>query len=161
MAAEIWKIPKSLNGKYEVSNLGRARFFTNGRVRKLKRCKRGYLHLGVSNGKGGCTNLSISRLICEAFNGTPFANADVDHINRIRDDNRSENLRWVTRKDNLHNRIVASGVSHFNAKLTPEMVNLIRDETNFRGRDGALAKVLGVARKTVSDARLGKQWRNI
>jgi hypothetical protein len=36
--------------------------------------------------------------------------ADVDHINRKPSDNRWNNLRDVSRSDNLHNREVTSGV---------------------------------------------------
>ena len=45
----------------------------------------------------------VHRLIAEAFlpsvRGKPF----VDHINRVRNDNRVENLRWVTAKENIDN----------------------------------------------------------
>ncbi len=43
-------------------------------------------------------------LICRAFNGlSPEGKPFVDHINRIRDDNRPSNLRWVDRSENRTN----------------------------------------------------------
>ena len=46
----------------------------------------------------------VHRLICEAFHGLcPEDKCQVDHINRIKDDNRPENLRWVDFRENNRN----------------------------------------------------------
>lgn len=42
----------------------------------------------------------VHRIVAEAFYGAPFEGAQVDHINAIRNDNRAENLEWVTAKEN-------------------------------------------------------------
>jgi hypothetical protein len=42
-------------------------------------------------------------LVAEAFIPNPDGLPEVDHINRIRTDNCVENLRWVTRKENMNN----------------------------------------------------------
>lgn len=48
----------------------------------------------------------VHRLVCEAFHGTPpDSSYEVDHINAIHDDNRPENLRWVTREENRRHAI--------------------------------------------------------
>lgn len=48
-------------------------------------------------------NYKIHRLICEAFHGPPpFSNAVVIHINENSLDNKPENLRWGTQKENLN-----------------------------------------------------------
>lgn len=45
-------------------------------------------------------------LVAEEFLGPkPGPEYQVDHINRVRDDNRVENLRWATRAENCENRI--------------------------------------------------------
>lgn len=47
----------------------------------------------------------VHRLVCEVFNGKAPENKNiVDHINRIRDDNKAENLRWVTHEENMNNK---------------------------------------------------------
>ena len=58
----------------------------------------------------------VHRLICEAFHGICPEGCEADHINRERNDNRPENLRWVTRSENLCNRAVYAqcGVSTAN-----------------------------------------------
>lgn len=158
--SEEWRTAPGLEGRYEISNFGRARHMS-GRVRKLKSCKRGYLWLSVSVSGGRCVaNKSMARLVCGAFNGPPpHAAMDCDHINRIRNDNRPENLRWVTREENLANRQVCFGSGHPLAKLTPEQVLGIRAMPFRRGQDRVIADRIGVSRETVRDVRLGKAWR--
>lgn len=55
------------------------------------------------------TYYRVHRLIYQMFNGHISRNAQVDHINGIRDDNRIENLRLVTASGNQWNRHTAKG----------------------------------------------------
>ena len=64
-------------------------FFYNSQGYKL-------VHL---NGK----YLRVHRLVAEAFIPNPENKPCVDHKNNIRDDNRIDNLRWATIKENSHN----------------------------------------------------------
>ena len=48
-------------------------------------------------------NYAVHRLIAEAFLPVDPKRTFVDHINRIRGDNRVSNLRWVTFKENIDN----------------------------------------------------------
>ena len=48
-------------------------------------------------------NYKVHRLICEAFHGPPSSEAPIVlHLNEDSLDNRPENLRWGTQKENLN-----------------------------------------------------------
>ena len=58
-------------------------------------------YMAIANKKFG--NMKVHRLVCEAFHGpAPFAGAVVIHINEDATNNRPENLRWGTQKENLN-----------------------------------------------------------
>ena len=113
---EVWKDVVGYEGMYQVSNLGRIRSldrFVNSSVinigkkktkgRILKQCIcHGYLV--VSLGKNGKTQ-RVHRLVANEFIPNPENKPHIDHINTIRTDNRVENLRWVTAKENSNNPI--------------------------------------------------------
>lgn len=76
---------------------------------------------GRGRGKGiawttGCTNnygyqavrvrgktYKVHRLVAELFIPNPQGKRTIDHINRIRSDNRVCNLRWATQKEQIAN----------------------------------------------------------
>ena len=61
---------------------------------------RGYPRVCVSHGK----TEYVHRLVAKNFIPNPDNLPYVDHINRVREDNRVENLRWVTAQENSNNR---------------------------------------------------------
>lgn len=104
---EQWK-KVSINGGYEVSNNGRVRS-----VDRLVKCKNGFrtvrgqvLSAFIAKNTGYCQvsisgrKISVHRLVATAWCDGYFDGACVDHVNGVRDDNRSENLEWVTPKEN-------------------------------------------------------------
>jgi len=70
---------------------------------KLQTTKDGYKHTRLSHDKKAKTEL-IHRLMAKTYIPNPLNLETVDHINRIRDDNRVENLRWASRKQQNENR---------------------------------------------------------
>lgn len=99
---EIWK---EIEGYplYMASNMGRVKSFrkySEGKIIKPSINSEGYLHIGLY----GKTH-RLHRIIAKTFIPNPENKPEIDHINGDRTDNRVENLRWVTRKENLNNPI--------------------------------------------------------
>ena len=65
---------------------------------------KGYFRCELFN-EGNKRNILIHRLVAEHFIPNPNNYTQVDHINRIKTDNNVSNLRWVTRRQNQHNRV--------------------------------------------------------
>ena len=97
MEQEIFKIYKETRSNrwghrvYEVSNLGRVKL--NGEI-VYPDIHCNYLYIGT---------FFIHRAVAELFVPNPENKPVIDHINTDRLDNRAENLRWVTTKENCNN----------------------------------------------------------
>ena len=111
MENEIWKDIKGYEGIYQVSNFGRVKSLervnsrgntVKERILKPHKTEKGYLHIVLC--KDGKTKLyRVHRLVATYFIPNPENKPEVDHINGQKDDNRVENLRWVTSKENINN----------------------------------------------------------
>ena len=95
---EVWKE----YGSYEISNLGNVKG-PRGKILKPFSNTWGYLRVIIyENGKRKSTR--VHRLVAICFLENPENKPEVDHINRIKTDNRVENLRWATRSENIRNK---------------------------------------------------------
>lgn len=104
---EIWKPIKGFEEKYYISNKGNVLAKNYGRSGKSKLLKTtlsttGYLKVELYTGSKR-KSYRLHRLIAEAFIPNPQNKQFIDHINTIKTDNRIENLRWVTRSENMNN----------------------------------------------------------
>ena len=100
MDQEIWKDIIGYEGLYQVSNFGRIKSLRQNRIMKSSPNEKGYLKIGLTKGKEYKTK-KVHRLVAQAFIPNPENKLEINHINHIRNDNRVENLEWITRKDNM------------------------------------------------------------
>ena len=95
---EIWKTIEEFNN-YEVSNLGRVRNITTGKVLKGYADGWGYLQVKLFKaGKG--YHKKIHRLVAEAFLENPDKLPEVNHIDEDKANNAVSNLEWCTHEYN-------------------------------------------------------------
>lgn len=95
---EIWKFvvgrkcKYNVSHKYQVSNLGRVRKSVSGEVLQTRIGYKGYVRI---------LERSLHHLVLEAFVGPCPTGYQCNHKNGIKDDNRLENLEWVTAQENI------------------------------------------------------------
>ena len=108
---EIWKDIEGYEG-YQVSNLGRVRSVDRvivttckgkeqkrhckGKIRKLCEHTNGYLFVNMAN----VPSISVHRAVAIAFVPGYFEGALVNHKDENKQNNRWDNLEWVTKKEN-------------------------------------------------------------
>ena len=78
-------------------------------VKPTINCKNGYAYICCADNK----TAYVHRLVYEAFIGEIRDGMEIDHINTIRTDNRLENLRVVTHKENILNPLTLKKFKEF------------------------------------------------
>lgn len=105
----------------------------------------------------------VHHLICLAFHGLPPERGwEVDHINYVRDDNRPENLRWVSTRENRVGRRVygaPKGEKHPAAKLTESQAQQIRSRRMAGEKLRTIAEDFGISLAVVSKIGRGELWK--
>ena len=102
---EIWRDIKGFEGKYMVSNLGRAKslnYNNTGKEGIMKPQDNGDGYLFVQLCKDGkVKNCRINRLVAMAFLPNPNNLPEVNHKDENTKNNRVDNLEWCTRQYNV------------------------------------------------------------
>lgn len=149
-------------GPYRVSNLGRVFSLVKNRLLTGTPIK-GYINVRIGVGR---KLHPIHRLVCIAFHGTAANEMMAGHLDGNPQNNRADNLAWITRAENTRHSIkhgtfasmppVARGEAHPRAKLTAAQVAEIRASNLTRKQAAAQ---FGISPRTVAGIRCGKGWR--
>ena len=105
MEKEIWKDIEGYEGLYQVSNLGRVKslnYRKTGKEKCLVLNKNRDNYLQVCLCKNGETDYPyVQRLVLEAFDSNPDNLPEVNHKDKNRENNRLDNLEWISHQDNI------------------------------------------------------------
>lgn len=164
----IWEAPC-----YMISNFGRVmriKALRQGRIGGMPKhwfSHDGYVMVSLwQDDKGASKGFQLHRLICKAFVGPPPSiYHQVAHCNGIKTDNRPENLRWATPKENSDDRVLhgtaPEGVRNPRAKFTEAEIHEIRRQRRGYGVPMDLARKYGVTQTTIDNIMAGKTWRKL
>lgn len=145
-------------GLYSVTEDGKV--WSHQRKRWMKPClnKEGYPKVCLVKKRKRQT-MTIRRLVAETFIPNLENKSQINCKNGIKTDNRAENLRWCTAKENMYysNNF---GENHYNAKLTWEQVREMRENhNNYRWREKPWKKY-GIHRTHYYLIINNKSWKN-
>lgn len=171
---EEWRAVVGYEGLYEVSNLGRVRRVTDaakggymsGRIVKSLPHTHGYLRVGLYKDRK-CRSGYIHRLVATAFIENPEGKREVNHKDGNKQNNRVENLEWMTTSENQQHaydvlkRIGPRGEVCGRSKLTSDIVRSIRAAKADGETAVAIAKRWGVHNTTVDAVLKGKTWWHV
>jgi hypothetical protein len=123
LEGEIWKDIVGYEGLYMVSSLGRVvslsrptfngacQYFTKPCIITSCPKSNGYLVVSIYKKPQQRKTHHVHRLVAEAFCENPYNKPHIDHINANKNDNRAENLRWVTQQENNKNPLSSIKIS--------------------------------------------------
>lgn len=181
MSEEVWKDVVGFEGMYKISSHGRVltleRTYFNGRYKTNRVVKQGIK--GTSNRKGYINvglrkdnknyNFSVHRLVAIMFIPNPEDKKEVNHINGIKDDNRVENLEWMTPSENVRHAHAMGladvprlkGEQHGCSKLTDEKVRVIKKLLLDGLSQYKIAAMFGVSRSAILHIKVRGGWSHI
>lgn len=131
---EVWKDVVGYNGIYEVSDDGRVRTCegktTYTQRHGVRHWKQRILKQKVDKYKnhrvtlwqdGKPKDFLVHRLVADAFLGIPAEKLTVNHIDGNRENNKAENLEWLSLEENIR--------EGFKTGLYPQRKIVLKDET--------------------------------
>ena len=156
---EQWKDVIGFEGIYEVSNHGNIRSVKSGQLKKItidKKTNRPFLNLWKNNKQ---TVVRVHKLVLEAFVGKAPQGMECCHNDGNQQNNRLENLRWDTPKNN-HADKLKHGTSNTGercnwAKLTKAQVISIRADIRTQKE---IATEYRVQQSQISRIKNGVRW---
>lgn len=107
-----FKYISQYEGLYSIDRAGAVFSHASGKLLKPYPNHRGYLMVQLyKDGKG--RRINVHRLVAQTYIPNPDNLPEVDHIDTNRQNNKVENLRWCTRKENCNNplSLIHSGES--------------------------------------------------
>lgn len=140
MKLEVWKDIQDYSN-YQVSNYGNVKSkerITNVGIKNQKQCVRkerllkqqkdhkGYMYVRLYN-ENGFKSIKVHKLVANAFLENKYNKPTIDHIDRNKENNNADNLRYADYKEQLDNRKID--------------MNLVKENMSKLGKSGIGLKV--------------------
>lgn len=160
---ELWK-PARWKGKFlhgvNVSNLGRIKKQKIGTKRtneawtpKPQARGTAYARIWINS-----KLIQFHQIICETFNGPcPFESWTVDHIDRNPQNNKSCNLRWLSKSGQNKNKAKTSNSSGDMTGIAIKARGTGESKWSYFQSQTECAKILGIHRRSIYNCLLGRQ----
>lgn len=126
---EIWKDIEGFEGIYQISSYGRVKSFKKnkqGYILSNKNKTGWYLNI-VLTSENSWKSVKIHRLVAEAFIPNPDNKPEINHVDGNKQNNRADNLEWVTGSENVKHAIsmnpdMIKGMNKYNKYSKPKTV---------------------------------------
>lgn len=150
LTEEIWK---EFTPGYSVSSLGYVRNDLTNRTLKawvhpIRQDKYAYIGVKIAD---KWMRLAVHRVVATAFIPNNNQRRCVNHLNGIKNDNRSENLEWCSYKDNIAHAQATGLMSKtsLRRKLTWAQVSVIRTLRKYNCSVPMLMRMFSVSEPTI------------
>lgn len=160
-----WRSIQGFDGVYQVSNFGEVKSYARsvyGKLLKPRRNSHGYCEVVLS--VGGPKEITVHKLVLEAFACKRPSGMECAHRNGVRADNRLENLRWATPRENARDRAMhgteVRGTDRATSKLNERDIVAIRSLSG-RYSHRAIAKMFNVGKTTIGGIINRTSWKHV
>jgi len=128
---EEWKIIPNFSN-YSASNLGRIKNNKTNRILDMHKSPDGYMMLSIKNDQGKNKSSRAHRLVAQTWIPNPENKPTINHINKIKDDNRVINLEWATAIEQSTHKFEFDKVNKIENKLATKSIWMCNLETKER-----------------------------
>ena len=166
---EIWKVVPYAN-KYKVSNFGRLVGVT-GKILRTRKNACGYFVINIhTSPEGKLKTYSVHKIVMESFRGERKAGYTINHIDGNKENNRLENLEYVSHLENMRHAFKMGlvpkdnflGTRNPKCKLSEkDVIRIRRLYSTGRYKQSDLSKIFSVDQTQISCIVLRKSWRHI
>ena len=166
----VWRqiiLPGEGSTNYEVSNKGDVRRIGKDKILSKYVDRDGYLHSSIIRPNGKQYHPGIHRFVGLAFIPNPENKPEINHKDGNKQNNRVENLEWVTTQENIqhafdtHLKEAVKGEDNSLSIYSEEQIRRVCELLEKKCRAKDISELVGVDRKYITDIKYGKRWRHI